>query len=155
MPNQADSTVRVHTMPLGAELRPDGTFRCRLWAPVQERASLVFEGANAAMPMTPLEDGWHELVTDRATPGSRYRFELMDGLRVPDPVSRHQPEDVHGPSEVIDPRAYQWSDRAWCGFPWREAVVYELHVGSFTPEGTFRALIEKLGYLVDLGVTAI
>ena len=155
MPNQADSTVRVHTMPLGAELRPDGTVRFRLWAPAQERASLVFEGANAAMPMTPLEDGWHELVTDRATPGNRYRFELMDGLQVPDPVSRYQPEDVHGPSEVIDPRAYQWSDRAWRGFPWREAVVYELHVGSFTPEGTFRALIEKLGYLVDLGVTAI
>lgn len=65
-----------------------------------------------------------------------------------------QSEDLHGPSEVVDPRAYRWSDDAWRGLPWQEAVVYELHVGSFTPEGTPRALIERLDYLVELGITS-
>lgn len=155
MPSQAGSTVRVHTMPFGAQVYPDGSVCFRLWAPGQERIALVLEGDAIKLPMTPLADGWHERVIDRVAPGRRYRFELADGLRVPDPALRHQPEDVHGPNEVIDPRAYRWSDGAWRGLPWTEAVVYELHVGSFTPEGTFRALIEKLDHLVELGVTAI
>jgi 1,4-alpha-glucan branching enzyme len=80
------------------------------------------------------------LVTRPSTgPDRVYRFVLPDGLRVPDPASRHQPEDVHGPSEVVDPLAYAWADAAWTGRPWHEAVIYELHIGTFTPEGTFRA----------------
>ena len=73
---------------------------------------------------------------------------------VPDPASRLQPEDVHGPSEVVDPAAYAWSDAGWQGRRWEEAVIYELHVGAFTPEGTFRAAIGKLDHLAALGVTA-
>jgi malto-oligosyltrehalose trehalohydrolase len=142
-------------MPFGAEVRADGTVLFRLWAPAQKKVALFFEGTNDKLLMTPLEGGWHELATNRAAPGSRYQFELMDGLHVPDPASRHQPEDVHGPSEVIDPCAYQWNDLAWRGRPWHEAVVYELHVGAFTPEGSFRAVIDKLDHLVELGVTAI
>ena len=80
---------------------------------------------------------------------------LPDGLRVPDPASRYQPEDVHGPSEVVDAAAYVWRDTGWRGRPWHEAVVYELHIGAFTPEGTFRGAIDKLDHLVALGVTAI
>jgi malto-oligosyltrehalose trehalohydrolase len=155
MSEMTDSTMCAHAMPFGAEFQSDGAVRFRLWAPTQARVSLVLEGQDSTLPMTRLEDGWHEVVTNQATSGTRYRFELEDGLRVPDPASRHQPEDVHGPSEVIDPRAYQWSDSAWRGYPWREAVVYELHVGAFTPAGTFRALIEKLDHLADLGITAI
>ena len=105
--------------------------------------------------MERLGEGWHELVTDRARAGTRYRFVLPDGLRVPDPASRYQPEDVHGPSEVIDPAAYIWGDAGWNGRAWEDAVVYELHIGAFTPEGTFRAAIDKLDHLVALGVTAI
>jgi malto-oligosyltrehalose trehalohydrolase len=141
-------------MPFGAEPRPDGTIRFRLWAPSQNRISLVL-GDIGLLPMTPLEDGWHELATERASAGTLYRFELEDGMRVPDPASRHQPKDVHGPSQVIDPRAYQWSDTDWRGRPWHEAVIYELHVGAFTHEGTFRAAIGKLDHLVEIGVTAI
>ena len=74
---------------------------------------------------------------------------------MPDPASRFQPEDVHGPSEVIDPAAYRWPDESWRGRPWHEAVLYELHVGAFTPEGTFRAAIGRLDHLASLGVTAI
>ena len=148
-----DATRRVHRMPFGAELLPDGRVRFRLWAPTQQAVRVSVEGASLQMQAS--EGGWHELVTEQAGAGARYQFELEDGLRVPDPASRHQPLDVHGPSEVVDPESYAWSDGAWRGRPWAEAVVYELHVGSFTAEGTFRAAIDALDHLVALGVTAI
>ena len=87
-------------------------------------------------------------------PGTLYKFVLPDGSRVPDPASRYQPSDVHGPSEVVD-SAFPWTDGAWLGRPWEETVIYELHVGSFTADGTFAAATERLDYLFDLGVTAI
>jgi maltooligosyltrehalose trehalohydrolase len=74
---------------------------------------------------------------------------------VPDPASRFSPDDVHGPSVVIDPQRFEWTDDAWRGRPWEEAVVYELHVGAFTEEGTFNAARERLGELAELGITAI
>lgn len=107
------------------------------------------------MPLAARGEGWHELVTDRASPGTRYQFILPDGMRVPDPASRYQPDDVHGPSEIIDPRTWSWSDAGWRGRPWEETVLYELHVGTFTDEGTFRSAIAKLDHLVRLGITAI
>ncbi len=99
--------------------------------------------------------GWHELTVADAEAGTRYRFVLPDGTAVPDPASRFQPEDVAGPSEVIDATAYPWQGSEWQGRPWSEAVLYELHVGSFTKEGTFTAAIERLDHLAELGVTAI
>ena len=143
-----------HAMPHGAEWTAREGTRFRLWAPAHDRIDLLIEG-ETPRAMTPLAEGWHELVVPAAAPGTRYRFGLPDGLRVPDPASRFQPEDVHGPSEVVDPGAYAWGDGAWSGRPWSEAVVYELHVGTFTPEGTFRAAIGKLEHLARLGVTAI
>jgi len=142
-------------MPFGAEVQPDGAVRFRLWAPTHERINLELDDRSEPLPMRQTDDGWHELTTDRARPGTRYGFVLPDGLRVPDPASRHQPKDVHGQSEVVDPTAYNWADAGWRGRPWEEAVVYELHVGAFTPEGTFQAAIGKLDHLVALGVTAI
>src|SRR5215203_3623471 len=144
---------RCHVMPFGAEIRGDAV-RFRFWAPKHAQVGLEIEGQDV-VPMHSLDRGWHELVTDRAGTGSRYRFVLPDGLRVPDPASRFQPEDVHGPSEVIDPGCYEWSHPGWRGRPFHEAVIYELHVGTFTPEGTYRAAREKLDHLVALGVTAI
>jgi malto-oligosyltrehalose trehalohydrolase len=149
-----DSRRRSHAMPFGAELQEDGAVRFRLWAPKHGSVRLDLEGSGI-LPMQAIGNGWHELVTDRARAGSRYRFVLPDGLRVPDPASRFQPEDVHGPSEVIDPRTYQWQHAEWRGRPFHEAIIYELHVGAFTPEGTFRAACDKLDHLVALGVTAI
>jgi malto-oligosyltrehalose trehalohydrolase len=142
-------------MPFGAALQQDGQVRFRLWAPAQHRVGLAIDGAKEPLWMRPCQGGWHELITDRARAGSRYSYVLHDGLRMPDPASRFQPQDVHKPSEVIDPAAYRWSDRIWPGRPWSEAVIYELHVGTFTAEGTFRAAAEKLTYLRDLGITAI
>jgi len=142
-------------MPFGAEVRDDGTVRFRLWAPSHDEIQLEIEGETEPRVMPPAGGGWHELITDRARPGTRYNFVLPGGSRVPDPASRHQPKDVHGPSEVIDPATHDWSDGEWRGRPWEEAVVYELHIGAFTPEGTFRAAIDKLDHLTALGVTAI
>ncbi|MEW5726793.1 MAG: malto-oligosyltrehalose trehalohydrolase, partial [Pseudomonadota bacterium] len=99
-------------------------------------------------------DGWAEAFVPGIGAGARYGYKV-GGLTVPDPTSRFQPDDVHRLSEVIDPEAYEWSDAGWRGRPWEEVVVYELHVGTFTPEGSFLAAIGKLDALVDLGVTAI
>ncbi len=145
---------RAHAMPFGARLQSDGTVRFRLWAPSHQRILVQLDG-QAAFEMRARHAGWHELVTDRAHAGSHYQFVLPDGLRVPDPASRYQPNDVHGASEVIDPQAYEWRDLGWQGRPWHEAVLYELHIGSFTAAGTFLAAMEKLDHLASLGVTAL
>jgi 1,4-alpha-glucan branching enzyme/maltooligosyltrehalose trehalohydrolase len=143
-------------MPFGAQVTGQRV-RFRLWAPGCERVALcIADGADETLlPMPSLGDGWFELRVAGAGAGMRYRYEVNDGLRVPDPASRSNPDDVHGTSEVIDPAAFDWQDTGWRGRPWEEAVVYELHVGTFSPAGTFAGVIERLDYLVALGVTAI
>jgi malto-oligosyltrehalose trehalohydrolase len=144
-------------MPFGAELQPGAGVRFSLWAPNCQRIGieLIDSEAAATMPMQREADGWHRLTTDRAAPGSRYRFILPDGFAVPDPASRYQPADVHGPSEVVDPQLYAWADHDWHGRPWNASVIYELHIGSFTQAGTFLGAIERLDHLVALGVTVL
>jgi maltooligosyltrehalose trehalohydrolase len=145
-----------HSMPFGAEVREDGSVRFRLWAPKAQRVVLCLENSQRDhIPLMQLEHGWFEVITRQAHAGSRYRFQIDGGAEVPDPASRFQPLDVHGPSEVIDPLAFDWKDDRWSGRPWEEAVIYELHVGAFTPKGTFRATEQKLDHLRDLGVTAL
>jgi malto-oligosyltrehalose trehalohydrolase len=139
----------------GPQILPSGGVHFRLWAPALERVSLRLEDDGDLLAMRASRTGWHELTTQRAGVGSRYSFVLADGQRVPDPAARFQPEDVQGPSEIIDTSAYAWRDRGWRGRPWNEAVLYELHVGCFTPAGTFRAARDKLPHLVRLGVTAL
>ncbi|HUG24050.1 malto-oligosyltrehalose trehalohydrolase [Piscinibacter sp.] len=148
---------RAHDMPFGAAVQPDGATRFRLWAPSQQQVVLeiVDGGAVQAHPMKALAGGWHERVLDDAAGGTRYRFRLDSGLAVPDPASRFNPDDVHGASMVVDPRGHAWRDTAWRGRPWHEAVVYELHVGTFTPEGTFVDAARRLPDLAALGITAI
>ena len=99
--------------------------------------------------------GWAELVTRDAPPGTRYRFRIDGDLLVPDPASRFQPVDVHGPSEVVDPLAHGWTDAGWGGVAAERLVFYELHVGAFSPAGTFAGVAERLDHLASLGVTAI
>ncbi len=143
-------------MSFGAQVLPSGT-RFRLWAPDCERVTLVIEdGADeTALAMAPCAAGWFEHTVPGAGAGTRYRFEVKDGLRVPDPASRFNPDDVHSASEVIDPAAFDWQDGTWQGRPWEEAVLYELHVGTFSPQGTYEGVRERLDYLAGLGVTAI
>jgi len=149
----------AHAMPFGAEVRADGSVRFRLWAPAASRVDLVLErverGTSERLPMKRIEGGFLELVTPTACAGSRYRYRIDDRLEVPDPASRSNPDDPNGASEVVDPMAFEWNEGEWSGRPWHEAVVYELHVGAFTPGGSFRSAIEHLPYLAALGVTAI
>ena len=142
-------------MLFGAELLAGGVVRFRLFAPAAQNVRLRLEGIENEQPMERLDGGWFERREPNAKAGTLYRFVLPDGTAVADPASRFQPEDVHGPSEVIDPAAYRWQDAAWQGRPWSETVLYELHVGTFTQEGTFAAATEKLGQLAEVGVTAI
>src|SRR5919198_4547807 len=125
---------RSHSMPFGAECQPDGSVRFRLWAPSAKQAELCL--ATQCLSMSQAGDGWFELTT-QTSPGSGYQFQINGKLKVPDPASRFQPSDVHGLSEVINPADFDWSDNDWRGRPWPEAVIYELHVGTFTREGTF------------------
>jgi malto-oligosyltrehalose trehalohydrolase len=115
---------------------------------------LMREAAAARYPMAGDAQGWYSLVSN-ATAGARYAF-CIDGKHVvPDPASRWQSGDVHDPSVVIDPCEWQWSDHAWRGRPWEEAVFYEVHVGAFSPSGDFNGVASRLDYLADLGVTAL
>jgi len=147
---------RMHSMPFGAELLGDGTARFRLWAPSAKKVELCLSTGSAEerVPLDAGADGWCQAVLPAAA-GARYRYRIDDRIDVPDPASRFQPDDVHGHSELIDPCAYVWGDADWRGRPWEEAVLYELHVGSFTPEGTYAGVRRRLEHLRDLGVTAI
>jgi malto-oligosyltrehalose trehalohydrolase len=147
--------TRMHAMPFGAELQQDGAVRFRLWAPRHEHIELRLHGQQKDRALQRDADGWHALITRRASRGSRYQFVLPDGTAVADPASRFQPEDVHGPSEVVDPLAYSWQDLDWCGRRWHEVVLYELHVGCFSGAGTYDGIRERLQHLRRLGVTAI
>ncbi len=128
----------------------------RLWAPSAKQVALVYQSTdNQPLPITTLDNGWYELTLPNAKAGELYQFRIDDTLNVPDPASRYQPESVHGWSQIVDAAAFQWKDADWKGRPWEEVSVYELHVGTFTPEGTYKALQGKLDYLQALGITAI
>lgn len=162
---------RYHRMPFGAETGFQGT-RFGLWAPQAEAVDLLLEqpedapdgspvpGKVMTLPMEATGGGWFSCMTADATEGTYYRFRPHgplnpDGLAVPDPASRFQPFGVHGVSEVIDPDRYSWDDGAWVGRPWEETVLYELHVGTFTPAGTYLGVLERLDHLAETGVTAM
>jgi len=145
-----------HEMPFGAECRDDGSVRFRLWAPAASSVSLALDGASAKRwKMSDVGGGYFEWIAPQAGAGTRYRFQIDSDKLVPDPASRYQPAGVHQASEVIDPAAFEWHDEMWQGRPWSDAVIYELHLGTFTPEGTLVAAEKKLDYLAGLGVTAI
>jgi maltooligosyltrehalose trehalohydrolase len=127
--------------------------RFRLWAPSRTAAHVQFEYAGKAstVEMTPIGDGWFEAQAECGA-GTRYRYRLDGDLAVPDPASRFQPDDVHGPSEVIDPLAYRWRHPEWLGRPWEEMVIYELHVGAL---GGYANVARRLPHIAQLGATAI
>ncbi|MGH7003989.1 MAG: malto-oligosyltrehalose trehalohydrolase, partial [Alphaproteobacteria bacterium] len=115
---------RVHAMPFGAALGEDGAVAFRLWAPAARSVGLRLfpSGAGEArdMLLAPAQRGWHTLDTDAACAGDLYQFVIDHELAVPDPASRFQPRDVHGPSQVVDPAAFEWQDADWRGRPWHE-----------------------------------
>jgi maltooligosyltrehalose trehalohydrolase len=139
----------------GANVMPDGSVRFSVWAPRIQRMEVELVASGRRIPLERDERGVHQARADDVSTGSDY-FLLLDGdRRRPDPVSRHQPDGVHGPTRIVDPCAFRWTDRAWTGVALEDLLLYELHVGTFTPAGTFDAVIERLDHLQRLGVTAI
>ncbi|HTB00670.1 MAG TPA: malto-oligosyltrehalose trehalohydrolase [Bradyrhizobium sp.] len=124
----------------------------RLWAPAAKRVDLLLA---KSVSMRRGEDGWFSAEVPDVTAGARYKFRIDDDIDVPDPASAFQPEDVSGPSEVIDHTSYRWRAADWRGRPWQDTVLIETHVGTFTEEGTYRAMIEKLDHLVKTGITVL
>jgi maltooligosyltrehalose trehalohydrolase len=143
--------------PQGAYRRPDGSVEWRLWAPSCERVELVLfdVSGHCAIAMQQAGNGYFVHCERRMEDGARYLYRLPDGMELPDPASRWQPDGVHRPSAVFTPERFAWSDGAWRGVPREDLVIYELHVGTFTPEGTFAAVLPRLAALRELGVTAL
>ena len=134
-----------------------GGVRFRLWTPGAARVSVVLQGGRAAGVhiMGRGDDGVYDRIVDGAAAGDRYSYIIDGGDARPDPASRFQPDGVHGPSQIVDPRSFTWTDGAWRGRAAWDLVIYELHVGAFSPDGSFAGTARCLPRLRDLGVTAI
>ncbi|HEX7022784.1 MAG TPA: malto-oligosyltrehalose trehalohydrolase [Trueperaceae bacterium] len=139
---------------LGA-LPSEGGTTFRVWAPGKSQLEVVLEPSGRHFGMTALADGVFERRVEEDLVGAHYFYRVDGDALYPDPASRYQPNGVHGPSQVIDPTAFAWHDRDWQGVPQAELVFYELHVGTFTREGTYDAVRRKLPYLRELGITAL
>jgi maltooligosyltrehalose trehalohydrolase len=135
----------------GARLTAEGA-SFRLWAPAARRVDLLLETPH---PLERGSDGWFAADVAGVKAGDHYRFRIDNEIDIPDPASAFQPDDVFGPSELIDHSAYRWRASDWLGRPWHETVLLEAHVGTFTPQGTYRAIIERLDHLVATGITAL
>lgn len=143
------------TSRLGAHVLEEGGVAFTVWAPRQERLAIELSSRRARVALSRDDRGFFTGVSTDARPGDDYWLVLADGRRVPDPASRRQPDGVHGPSRVVDPAAFAWTSPPSSPPPLRDAVLYELHVGAFTREGTFDAAIPRLPALAALGVTTI
>ena len=137
----------------GANVEQAGA-QFRIWAPGVNAIDLVAADSRKREAMQAIGDGWFELTTSLVPIGGGYNFRLPNGQLVPDPAARAQVGDVHGPSKLVDAKSYDWKTADWPGRPWESAVIYELHTGTFTAEGTFDGIAKRLDYLESLGVTA-
>ena len=145
-------------LPVGAEVQPAGGVHFRVWAPAARRVELVHESATGSriVALVPETDGYHAALVQEAEPGTRYRFRLDGGDRLyPDPASRFQPDGPHECSQVIDPADFAWTDADWRGKPLAGSVLYEMHIGTFTREGTWRAAMDALPRLAGLGIDVL
>ncbi|MFL5515362.1 MAG: alpha-amylase family glycosyl hydrolase, partial [Gemmatimonadales bacterium] len=141
----------------GAVPLPDGRTRFGVWAPSPARLELCLRRPDRieTLPMERDERGVARVEVEHAGPGTEYWYRLDGDRDRPDPVSRELAGGVHGVSRVVDPERFRWTDAGWRGLPMPDLILYELHIGSFTPAGTFDAAIARLPYLLDLGVTAL
>ncbi|MDG3003624.1 malto-oligosyltrehalose trehalohydrolase [Paludisphaera mucosa] len=150
-------------MPIGAEVMPGGGVSFRVWAPKRSRVSVVLQqgpawgpdGNDLTVELNAEPDGYFSGLAPKARAGMLYRYRLDDEGSYPDPASRFQPEGPHGPSQIVDPRSFTWGDAKWPGLKMHGQVLYELHIGTFTPEGTWVAAARELDFLKDLGVTCV
>ena len=159
--NLALKPVSGHAVPsysevaIGATYGADGRCRFLVWAPFAHTVEVHLRAPRERfVPMQQESAGYYQVYTEEVEPGSLYTYRLDEQIERPDPASRCQPQDVHGPSQVVDPR-FPWQDQQWGGLPLQAYILYELHVGTFTAAGTFAAIIPHLDALKRLGVTAI
>ncbi len=145
----------VRHLPIGAEPQSGGGVHFRVWAPRCREIVVEIEGLEpAALQSEP--DGYFSLWSVPARAGMRYRFRLDRGeAALPDPASRFQPGGPHGPSEIVDPGAFAWTDHTWRGVAREQLIIYEMHIGTFTPEGSWEAAARELPALAELGITCL
>jgi maltooligosyltrehalose trehalohydrolase len=158
MISRMEATKLARRLPVGAEVLPGGGVHFRVWAPRRRRVEVVFEGEGArpSFELGREDEGYFSAHVESAGDGTLYRFRLDgDEYLYPDPASRFQPRGPHGPSRVVDPAKFRWTDAEWKGASLKGQVVYELHVGAFTREGTLAAAARELGELASLGVTCV
>ena len=149
-------SVAARSLPIGAELCAGGGVDFRVWAPKCQRVAVVFEDSNqAAIELERGDDGYFSGYAPSATEGTLYRYKLDDDQAYPDPVTRYQPQGVHGPSQIVDPSRFKWTDEQWGGVSPDGQVLYEMHIGTFTKEGTFAAAAAQLHVLKELGITCL
>jgi len=146
-----DLTTRQRT--IGVNFNQSGTATVTVWAPEKEQVAIAFNGKQ--LPLHKQDLGYWYLETTEITPGTTYKFVLNGEQELPDPASLAQTEGVHGPSKAININRFNWTDRQWKNLPLHDYILYELHTGTFTAEGTFAAIEQKLNYLKELGVNAI
>src|SRR5215217_7794722 len=142
-------------IPVGAELVDGGGVHFRVWAPKRHRVAVVLEagpGAPAEVELAAEDGGYFSGVAMDARAGTRYRYRLDGGDAFPDPVSRFQPDGPHGPSQLIDPSSFRWNDANWKGVKLPGQVIYEMHIGTFTAEGTWAAAAREFTELASAGI---
>lgn len=151
----APEMAPVRRLPVGAEPHPDGGVHFRIWAPDCDEIAVEIEGLKPAALQSEA-DGYFSMWSATARAGMRYRFRLdLVEPALPDPASRFQPEGPHGPSEIVDPGTFAWTDGAWRGVAREHLVIYEMHVGTFTQEGSWEAASDELPALAELGITCL
>src|SRR5437764_9781653 len=132
--------------PIGADYREDGTTHFRVWAPEHRSVTVVFEAEIARFSLRREGNGYFSGPHKQSGPGTNYKFQLDGGEAFPDPASQFQPSGPHGYSQVVDPRSFRWTDENWPGTKLEGQVIYEMHLGTFTPEGTWVGAEKKLEY---------
>ncbi len=151
-----DGSRHLHEPPVGAVVRAGGTTSFRVWAPqIRELRLHLIEPDDRMEKLEPEEAGYHHVEVDGVADGSLYEFVMPDGAGHPDPASRSQPQGVHGPSSVFDPCTFDWNDQAFAAVPWWRSVIYEMHVGTFTADGTLDGATVALDHVVELGANTV
>ena len=140
---------------LGAQFRVNEPCEFKVWSPHSEEVKLILSGYEEPIAMDKNELGYWSVSINGVKAGDLYMYKLDQGKPIPDPASLYQPDGVHGASQVYDQQAFQWTDNDWKNISMEELIIYELHVGTFSPEGTFDGVIQKLDYLLDLGINAV
>jgi maltooligosyltrehalose trehalohydrolase len=152
----ADNCLAHSRAPLGANPRADGACEFLVWAPNRQKVAVhLFGSRDRFIPMTRNDCGYHQVLVSDVEPHSRYVYQLDGSKEYADPASRFQPDGVHGPSEIVDLTAFQWTDANWRAPSLEESIFYELHVGTYSEKGSLDGVMAHLAELSDLGITTI